>query len=384
MTRRTRRAALATIGAGAVLIATQTTGFSRGALDRETVVDVANDANAFVGLEGYSEADTYREPHDISFMNNTDEDVSIELTVGSDYVLTDSDAGINDDNWIAPGGSVAATIERDGGENALVQATIRTAGSGLTERVSRTLSLKASEPDASDSRFRIWLDADAAETVTTTERNGEQQVDAWGDRSDTTGSAVAQDETTAPTYSTGGWSTNANDAIAFEEPEYLTPTADVDLTGQRELTLFVVLAGDDAVDTSARPVSLSNPSADRTVYLDHQAEEAVVTLGDTTVRPALALRDGPLVATLVLRRDAALGDLQVDTYRDGDLQDQRGAALSLSDDDLGTLPLGVGARDDGTETFAGDVVEVLLYAGLLDADERTDVEAYLLDKWGIA
>jgi hypothetical protein len=131
-------------------------------------------------------------------------------------------------------------------------------------------------------------------------------------------------------------------------------------------------------------VSLSNQSTDRNVYLDHQAEEAVVTLGDTTVRPALSLRDGPLVATLVLRRDADLGDLQVDTYRDGTLQDQRGAALSLSDDDLGALPLGVGARDDGTEGFAGDVVEVLLYAGLLDEDERTDVEAYLLDKWGIA
>lgn len=384
MTRRTRRAALATIGAGAVLIATPTAGFTRGALDRGTVVDVASDANAFVGLEGYSETDTYREPHDVGFTNNTDEDVSIDVSVGADYVLTASDAGINDSDWIAPGGTATATLERDGGENAIVESTVRTAGGGLTERVSRTLTLKASEPDESDSRFRIWLDADAGGTVTTTERNGEQQVDAWGDRSSTTGSADATDETTAPAYLAGGWSPNANDAIAFGESEYLTPTADVDLTGQRELTLFVVLAGDDAVDTSTRPVSLSNQSTDRNVYLDHQAEEAVVTLGDTTVRPALSLRDGPLVATLVLRRDADLGDLQVDTYRDGTLQDQRGAALSLSDDDLGALPLGVGARDDGTEGFAGDVVEVLLYAGLLDEDERTDVEAYLLDKWGIA
>jgi hypothetical protein len=43
----------------------------------------------------------------------------------------------------------------------------------------------------------------------------------------------------------------------------------------------------------------------------------------------------------------------------------------------------IGSGNGGGGPFGGDIAEVLVYSAALSAPDRTTVEAYLADKWGL-
>lgn len=155
----TRRAALASIGAGTALTLGSTHGYSLIEADRGTMLDSTEDPSAVLGLDGHGAvSDDDPADDDIEVTNNSNtHDMSVTVTTTNFTIENDGDGG-SDRQWtfsLAPGDSQLVTFfQQDGNQDDVeFDATLQDSGGATVGSVelARTLSI----PAAGGTTYRI-------------------------------------------------------------------------------------------------------------------------------------------------------------------------------------------------------------------------------------
>ena len=227
------------------------------------------------------------------------------------------------------------------------------------------------------SGLQAWLDA--SDTSTITESGG--AVSQWDDKS-TAGRDFTQG-TGSRQPTTGSSTINSLNALAFDGADLLLRNEAwlYDLSGK---TIFVVSKGASQLQKRIFAEDSGSSGDPRVLYL---------VTGDT---------DGTL-ARAVYRDDG--GNYRLQTNGTQTAFDNTAHVVTITDDNSTYISYvdgvedinqgyshttttqdktGVGADPHtAADGFTGDVAEIIVYSRVLSASERTAVENYLTNKWGI-
>jgi len=154
--RLTRRSALGLLAAGSLALATKSGGKLVARPDRDVVVQVASDDNAYVGLDGFKQGQTYKEPHRVTVTNQTGKPFSGEVHSpgGSSSDLTFQQPGsstnenplsLDGGGDIADGGTASFDVVTDPSVSGTVtnDVTIAVEGTGtLSVDVTRAITVE--------------------------------------------------------------------------------------------------------------------------------------------------------------------------------------------------------------------------------------------------
>jgi len=232
-------------------------------------------------------------------------------------------------------------------------------------------------PSVLGTSLKLWLDASDTSTIT----HSVGAVSSWGDKSGNGNNATQATGASQPTLTSN--SINGKSALVFDgTDDFLTaPTSVMNSCSNTSITVFIVSITSvvKAADVIALSPFLANPSfsvllpfSNSLIYFDYT--------NNSTGRLAVAW--GGTVGTPYLWTLDSNSTIQKNIYRNG-VQIATTATASVANFST-TYSLNIGARAAASNHFNGSIGEILIYNRFLTNAEKASVNAYLMNKWGIA
>ncbi|MFC1659029.1 LamG-like jellyroll fold domain-containing protein [Pseudomonadota bacterium] len=207
------------------------------------------------------------------------------------------------------------------------------------------------------SDMELWLDASDEGTIT---KDGSNDVSAWNDKSGNENHVTQVTSSYQPDYVSSS-NINGYPAIRFNGSEYFNLSA---FESPAAHTKFIVFKSD------------SSASAQRIIFYSKVGEAAI--FGDN-----LVIDNGILLSnTNYVHQAITLGSFIYNGTSSEIYVNGGNVITGDGGSNSGTYDFTVG-QGGGTWYYSGDIAEVIVYNRVLDSAEIEDVEAYLMDKWGV-
>ena len=227
------------------------------------------------------------------------------------------------------------------------------------------------------SSLQLWLDGSDATSII----NSVGAVSSWRDKSGNGNNATQATGASQPTLTSNR--INGKSALVFDgTDDFLTaPTSLMNSCSNTSITVFIVSITSviKAADIIALSPYLANPTfsvllpfSNSIVYFDYA--------NNSTGR--LTVSWGGTVGTPYLWTLDSNSTIQKNIYRNG-VQIATSANATVANFGT-TYSLNIGASAAGTNHFNGSIGEILIYNRFLTDAEKASVNAYLMNKWGIA
>lgn len=226
--------------------------------------------------------------------------------------------------------------------------------------------------------LELWLDSADAPTIV---KDGSNKVSQWQDKSGNNNHAIQTDIAKQPTYTSNG--INGKPAMRGDGNNRRMDFTH-SLTVGDPFTIFIVLKADiitpDPTTGSALNVAMAfgDATSGESVFAIRQTRSAPDSLRTTAYNGGGIFNSGNDNAVL----STTLYDgINVETYKNGSLVDS-----DIADSTGMLLTGGYLFNDDtsGSRSFIGWISDVLIYAGSLGDEERSQVEQYLIQKQEIS
>lgn len=259
-------------------------------------------------------------------------------------------------------------------------------GIGLLARYGLT---KAPSTDPDDvPNLALWLDANDASTLTL---DGSGNVSEWRDKSGAARHAAQATSTARPAF--GGLGFGGKPALAFDGVDDILTIGNLSgLIHDKTGATVIMVARTPTTSTVKRAFSLvSRPQtliyrsifaiwADQGI-ISANARKHSSEAGSTTVAGPAEGAAHVLTACMDYGSLAALN-----FYANGVHQGEDAIAGAGTRSNAALVAAAIGAfyaTGSPSQYWEGDIAEIILYHRELSAEERTGIEAYLANKWGI-
>lgn len=218
----------------------------------------------------------------------------------------------------------------------------------------------------------IWLDA--ADTSTITESSG--SVSQWNDKSGNGNNATQGTGSAQPT--TGTTTQNGRNTLDFNGTSHRLAFPNLGLNGLTDVSVFAVFNVDSTTSGSDNPLSFGNGS-------EGQILTGAVAVGTLQSFDLGFFTDLTFIATGM---DDSMNILSLITSATASHSYKNGTQVA---EDLtppttwttGAGDYGIMASNTPNRWTKGQFAELIIYTRTLSTAEKTQVESYLLNKWGI-